>query len=464
MARAISFLPLSPRAAARPRRRRARSMRAVALTLMLGGVGWWALDYARFHIGLVSAHQLLRESRPRAAAERLEAALRRSPNCAEAEYLIAVAYRRAEILPEVEPHLRRAEELGWDLKAIKRQRFLATFQAGDYRRAGPYLKRALAEGGTDDDAEETYEAMIRGYFAAMLFQEANFIVDYWCRWQPHNPRPYLLRAQGAMLIGDFPREVAVYREILRFDPTHYETRQRLGEALLVTHDFDEALKLFDALARERPDDATNLLGLADCLHRHGRLNEAETTIMAARRLALIDRQQAFLAALQGRMAMSTRAFKEAAIFFAEAVEREPANPENVYALSQCQRRCGRAADADQSLARYHELRDIDDRLDDVRADLVRRPDDANLRYQVGALLLEKDGHDLGGLNWLLSAIMRDPAHREAHRALAQYYRNAGQHELAERHSLVAQGANTLRRINGPRSDGLGATARDAPAN
>lgn len=392
-----------------------------------------AVRQACLSLSLSKARKELREYTPRPAIKRLEKVLDAIPDCAEAEFLLAVADRRAGFLARVEPHLVRAAELGWDPKAIERQRFLMQFQAGDFKRAGAYVKRLFDQGGSDDDAEEVCECMIRGYYAGLLFREARMIVKYWIDWQPENPEPYLLRAEDAVLMNNVEAEIAAYRDILRFAPRHYDTRRRLAHALIEHHDFGEAFELLLECQREKPDDGPTLIGLASCFEQQGRLDDARKTTESALRLSLEDRERADVLEVQARLASDVRDHAEAARLFEQVVELAPAEKAYVYGLVQALQRSGRANDAQKYMQEWEELKQIEGRLDELRDALLQHPDDPDLRCEVGKLELNKGGHEVLGVNWLLSTVMREPGHRAANEALAEYYRSVGQTALAERH-------------------------------
>jgi tetratricopeptide (TPR) repeat protein len=408
------------------------------LAVALFAIGWKVANYAQLRLAVVAAREHLRNVEPFKAIERLQGVSARFPQSAEVQFLLGVANRRAGRQAEVEPYLAQAERLGWDPLLIKRQRYLAWFEIGDLKRAGPYLKQLISEGGSDDDAEEVCETLVRGYFSALLFREADLIIDYWHQWQPLNPRPLLLRAQGAILLHNLSSEIAAYREILRFAPKHYETRVRLAQALLESHDFGEAVDLLEECSRERPHDPANLIGLAACLEQRAEPSQAKERLEQALRCPLSPTQRATVRSLQARMAISARHNDEAIACLTEAVELMPDDLQNVYGLAQALLRAGQEAEGQKYLAKWRELKKINDRLDEIRDVILRDPDNADLRCEIGKLLIAKNSKDVVGVNWLLSAIMRDPNHRESHEALASYYRSTGQEELAQRHQLTAR--------------------------
>jgi Flp pilus assembly protein TadD len=90
-----------------------------------------------------------------------------------------------------------------------------------------------------------------------------------------------------------------------------------------------------------------------------------------------------------------------------------------------------AAAAEESLSRMQrELRQV-----------VERPKDPELRYDIGLTLL-RYGSPPDGVKWLTTVLELDPRHQAAHRALAAYYESAGNRQLAAEHRAKIEGAES----------------------
>jgi Tfp pilus assembly protein PilF len=80
------------------------------------------------------------------------------------------------------------------------------------------------------------------------------------------------------------------------------------------------------------------------------------------------------------------------------------------------------AEAEESLARMErQLRVV-----------VNRPDDVEVRYDIGMTLL-KYGSPEDGAKWLLTVVEQQPDHKRTHQALAVYYESLGDWENAAMH-------------------------------
>jgi predicted Zn-dependent protease with MMP-like domain/cytochrome c-type biogenesis protein CcmH/NrfG len=64
----------------------------------------------------------------------------------------------------------------------------------------------------------------------------------------------LLRASGLNQLGDFAEALVHVANALRLDPEHPEARLEQGQALFELARFDEARKVFEALAKDYPDE------------------------------------------------------------------------------------------------------------------------------------------------------------------------------------------------------------------
>ena len=70
-------------------------------------------------------------------------------------------------------------------------------------------------------------------------------------------------------------------------------------------------------------------------------------------------------------------------------------------------------------------------------EVVERPDDIELRYQIGTTLLKYASPD-DGAKWLGTVLQLDPDHAKAHLGLAAYYEARGEREKALAHRLQAE--------------------------
>jgi Tfp pilus assembly protein PilF len=241
------------------KKRALRAVIAVAVVVLLCLVVVRAYRRLTLDRRLAAARDALQLFQPKVAIDLLKPVVEQHPDCAEAEFLLAVAGRRAGQLEAVDVHLKRAAELGWNPAEIDRQVCLTYFQVGDFRRAGPEMLERLQQGGTDDEAEETYEAMAHGYMSTMLLKQAAFILERWLDWRPNSVQARLMLADVAALGGDTDGEIDCYREAVRSDPSSVEARRCLAHALILSHELEEAHELLLGCLRDEPHNLDALV-------------------------------------------------------------------------------------------------------------------------------------------------------------------------------------------------------------
>lgn len=411
---------------------------AAFLLLVLAWTGWLLGLHVWRTLALSGSRQSLRQFDADAACVNLERLLQWQPDCAEAEFLLAAACRRANRLDLAGEHLERAAELGWDPKALDRQRYLMYFQIGDLRTSGPYLKELLLEGGSNDEADETYEAMARGYMAGLHFNEAKFVLEQWLDWRKENAQACLLKADVALMMNDQAGEAAAYRQILEFDPHHLEARHRLARLLLTQHDWDAAQAVIAGCRRDAPQDPGTMLLAAEWHQRHGESSQARQIVASVLKSQLDRATRTRALDLAGQLALSEKDYPAAIQALEQAVKHDPSDSASVYSLSQALLRSGHEREAKPYLERWQRMQVLDEQLEDMHDAMVSRPDDPDLRYQIGAALLEK-GDARAGVNWLLSALLHDAAHVPTHQRLADHFEQTGQESRAHYHRALASG-------------------------
>ena len=73
--------------------------------------------------------------------------------------------------------------------------------------------------------------------------------------------------------------------------------------------------------------------------------------------------------------------------------------------------------------------------------IAKEPRNADLRYQIGAILLKYESPEAGA-GWLRSALEFDPNHQLSHRALAEFYEQRGLVDFARSHREQQQSSKT----------------------
>jgi tetratricopeptide (TPR) repeat protein len=187
----------------------------------------------------------------------------------------------------------------------------------------------------------------------------------------------------------------------------------LAETLLVVGTPDEALAQYRWLAERVPDRPPVRLGLARCYRRLARPDEAAPLLDGLLREfpdhgeTLWERGELDLE--QGRVAAAEPLLRRAAAL-------RPFDRRVQYATYQCLLRLNRPVEAEPYNARVKQLDADLIRLNAVRNEVMRQPNNAVLRAEGGVLFL-RNGEREEGLRWLQLALRIDPKCEAARSAL-----------------------------------------------
>jgi tetratricopeptide (TPR) repeat protein len=409
---------------------------AVLVALLgLGSYAGW--HYARAHYLEPRAH---RQAAERALEHRdFPTALAELRQCVEAwprdvatRFLLARTARRAGLLDEAEDQLalcRRLQEetgdkttgdtaLEWELLQA---------QAGNLAAVESGLRARIRE--EDPDTMFILETLSGALIQNNRLQEARECVDLWLERRPDDFLAHVRRASLAEHLLDPLGAVDHLTRALGLDPTQDRLRFRLVELLLQVNRRPEAREHLQILRQRQPDNPAVLVQLAHCEWSDGNFTEArellDEVLAKDPRHPQARRERGMLLARSGHDS-------DAEPLLREALKRNPADREALFHLAECLRRLGQKKEAKEFA---DELARRDARfksLPDLMRTVLKRPQDPDLRYQVGVIFLEHGDTD-DGVRWLNTALKRDPLHRPTHQALADYYERIGDRQQAAEH-------------------------------
>ncbi len=395
---------------------------------------WWrATGY------VIEGRRALRVADFEAALRALESARRVAPHHAEAAYLTAVALRRAGLLDRFEFHLEQAAELGWPKEDLKRQRWLAKAQSGDVPAVKQQLMAVVTEGASDEVAEEVYEAVARGHLITYRIRDAWTCVEMWLQWRPEAPQARIMRACLHEQSGEYGSAAADYRAVLSQVPHHREARRRLAQALAWQSKFEEAAEQFEVCLSKAPDDAEAILGLAKCERRRGNADKARRILEEGLTRNVSAPHRGMMLGELGRLYLAEGKTAEAIDVLTRALAILPGEGAVHHALGTAMARTGETEKARYHHARLREIQADYNRLNLVTQRLIDEPNNADLRYEAGAILI-REGLKREGAEWLVTALKCDPSHRKSHELLAEFYAEIGNRQLAAEHRLAAASA------------------------
>lgn len=390
------------------------------------GWGWYHLDRAA-----ASLHQFDLE----AARQHVQKCLTLWPRSPQVHLLASRAARRANDFALAEEHLDQCRQYAPPGMAddIAFEWSLQRAAMGDLSTVEGSLQARLLKRPTD--APLIWEALAEGYRRHFRMPEALRTLDTWLHFEPQNAHAYFLRGEVHRQVGALNRARAEYEHVIELQPDHREARRHLARCLVQVGRYQEAAQHLDALLRESPDDADLLTLKARSLYDLGQRQEGIALLEKALRLhpddgpALRERARAAFAAEQ---------FPEAEQWYRQAVAVLPDNYEVQWGLYQTLQAQHKTAEADEQLAKAQQLKNAFERIHEIQThEMTQRPDDPNLHAELGEMLLQV-GQEAAGEAQLLIALQLDPNLLAAHEALARWYDQHGQPDLAQQYRLAAQ--------------------------
>jgi tetratricopeptide (TPR) repeat protein len=378
-----------------------------------------ALDRAA---GLAAARDALATHDDTGAVVHLERVLQRHPGNGEAALLLARAERRRGNLPRAArmvdvartggalPELVDLEAALVRLRGHPAAGLAATGFHSDEARA---LRVAAATG--HPESPEILMALIDAATGAFAMSEAHALASAWIE---RSPGDWLPRVRRGEIRARFSLHVQArddYEAALAIDPTAAAAQAGLG-TLLVRHLGDAAAAephLVAAIDR-RPDDTDCLTALAEARLRTARPEAARAVL--ARVLATHPDDAAALR-LGALLDLEDGEAGKAVAALRRADAIAPGDIQTLAVLSRALALAGDPGEARVAEARLAAVRREAESLEPLLKDVLRTPEDADLRFRIGATLLRM-GRTADARHWLVSAVAFDPGHAAAAAALA----------------------------------------------
>jgi tetratricopeptide (TPR) repeat protein len=359
------------------------------------------------------------------------------PGASGSAYLDATrAARRAGDLRRAAWLLAEAERRGADPRGIAFEQLLLRAQRGEAAAVLPALTDRLVAVGPE--AELAWEALGRGYLRAYRLREARGCFDELLAGNP-NCLPGLLgraatfREWPRAAWDSFPASKAVpdLRRAVAVAPWHAVARLWLIEGLAVSGNASEMweaehhFRAYLALRRGDPEGkarlAQALLRSIDTVHLR-----AARELLAA---VVADRPRSTPAlVLRARRARMEGREGEVLAWYLRALEADPFFREALWQVAMGLRSAGGQEQSDAALRRFQNVAGAEHRLDLLRAVMVgggsgwdrRAPEDPGLRYEAGLAALRLGRREEARL-WFERALIEDPGHGPARRALADHF-------------------------------------------
>jgi tetratricopeptide (TPR) repeat protein len=345
------------------------------------------------------------------ARESLEAYLAERPSDTPARLLAARAARGARAYREAREHLRRCRADGRDDEAVAVEEQLIDVELGDEQPVASLRQRARRD---DELALVILEVLIQHDINTYQLGAA---LDGFTRYLAQRPADlHALLGRGFVWerFMSFADALEDYRRAVAAHPESDRARLKLADTLLIVGTPAESLAHFQWLAERFPERPPVRLGLARCYRRLSRFDEAMKLLdgllaeYPEHGETLWERGELELE--HGRPAAAEPLLRKAAAL-------RPFDRRVQYAMSRCLLRLDRPAEAEGFTARVKQLDADLLRLNWVRNEVLKRPNDAALRCE-GGLLFLRNGEREEGVRWLRLALGLDPRCDQARAALA----------------------------------------------
>jgi tetratricopeptide (TPR) repeat protein len=436
---ANTSLPCSPKASSQqgvPASTRIRPLSAAALViclLVIGGAGWFIIypELAGIYHWR-KARQALDQYDFGQARIHLRDCLEIWPKSGETSFLMARTCRRAGDFDSARTHLQEAERKGWVPALIDLERLLAKAQAGLVQAVEQDLRRHLE--ARPAEQKVILETLVIGSLQSNFLDDAyrwstRWVEDYPDDWQGHFVR-------GRVLESGLRFDLAAdeYQRALEDKPDLLPARLRLGEMLLRQGQYALAVPHFQTCLRSDPHDDTALLSLARC-QRY--LSPPEVAWATLDQLSAGKEQHAGELLLRGQLELERGHADKALVWLQRAERRSPQDVDTYQALATALRLLNRADEA-QTYERKRQMIESDlRRMEELTKEIIHSPRDATLRSEAGITLLRL-GQPEQAARWLVSALLIDPHHQPAKKALTACLPGLGDPKLVEHYRHILE--------------------------
>jgi tetratricopeptide (TPR) repeat protein len=383
------------------------------------------------------------------AQEWVELCSKISSGSSESEMISARIARHEGMLDKMSEHLKRASRLGANPQKVKMEEAMALAQTGKLDSVEADLFLWLS--GGLGDADEISDAYTNGLAANSRFDNAVEILNAWRNDYPKDPRPDYRLGRIEEHLQAWEKAIAAYNASLQRRSDYYPSRYRLGRIYFINRKIDQAKSAFEScLPMALPEAAKIQLALCNRSlgeSEHARkilhevLQQDYDKILRSYQSVEESPEHFEAAATLGDLESEAGNHEEALKWLRLAVTNNPRDITARYSLALTLRQLGQTEEAEEMFTEVQMVRKALERANPLRDRIVAKPDDLEARLELGKLLLENESMRMGRF-WLQSIFKFDPNYREAHRALADHYRQLAESSpeyrpMAEFHAKAA---------------------------
>jgi tetratricopeptide (TPR) repeat protein len=349
-------------------------------------------------------------------------------------HLLAARIERYRFnLAVAEEHLNRCTELqGGPSESTQFEWLYLRAQRGEFTELeSDFWKMAVMNPVRSPDL---LEVLALGYMREGRHDMAIMVLSKLLANDPNNVRALTMRALSMQNKGRPEIAVEDLRRVVELAPHRWGVRLSLADGLLDQADPLEARPHLEKLRKERAEDERVLTVYARLLFMEGQSEEARRLVEA-----VLERNAENYSAVQlrARMALAEEEPQEAEKWFRKVLQMNPRSQDGYTGLCQAlERQPGKKKEADRHRKIGEHMRSMAKRLETLLDAAHKAPKSPEAAYELGKMLMDV-GEENQALRWLDTALKLNPAHREAHLQLMEYFEKKGFPERAKLHKQKA---------------------------
>jgi tetratricopeptide (TPR) repeat protein len=253
------------------------------------------------------------------ACESLERAVKQDPRSAVGWVALAQSYLRSGRRDDAMPAAKNAEQFGGDTPAIEHALALFYAGAGDAASAAGWERRFAASPGAGADGAANAAALsLDAGEAEMAIQWARTALD-----RQDSPRLHNLLGKAYQAAGQLDNAIAELRLAAQTTPPQEAFVYDLGQALLLSEDFEQALAVLGEGRRRFPENASITVAFGVACYGRRRFEDAVAAFLDAIRLdGSIEQPYVFLGRILDH---AGERLPRAIAAYAKWEKRDPAN-------------------------------------------------------------------------------------------------------------------------------------------
>lgn len=446
----------------------------VILSSPVWGQGLW-IDYFQY-----CAVKNLQARNPESALQWLVYAQSLDDANPKTKLLLARAYRKSHDVKQAYEELNAYYQLAGATEEYQQEQWLFKAQIGENADLQRHLSELLIN--PQGDIQDICETYVNSCVLNYQFNEALQILDLWEADFSEDPLPNFMRGKIYEHSRALKEATEEYQKTLSKDPRYAPAAYSLARVQLTLKKTEAAMQYYERAIANTKYPAPAQVGLARCLRLLNRNEEAKKTLAEVLKKestqlhkeyqAMGDHKSTANSAAQlemGNLELAEKNYEAALKWLEPAAQVNPIDLAIKNSLALVYSRLGRKQEAKTLSLKIKEtneaLEEIQHLLDQIR----EKPDDAELRYQIGKRYLNYVSEEQG-IVWLNSVFRSNPNHGGAHNELARYYeenhsRGDSFQRLAKAHREQADALAKQRPVSERESGGAKTTGvQQAPAS